>query len=272
MKLISFAVVSLLGIVVSAYPGLGTSDADDAQQLDQYVIKDKIRELTEAHQLQQELIFKLGGLGEVEYRERETKSTMKELWGILEENIVVDDEKLDLEKQYDTAVEDWQKAHDTLITKTDDLIRAEEKRNGIEIKLLILNENIERQKKEQEAHSKGQMKASPGSSSHREILEKQIDETCRNADDLSAANKDVSESIDRLDDIMKRTNDPKKKLELSQTRDKFLDSRDFFVREVEFAQGRCGHARVLQAEIGWKPQTSLAGGVVQSLLQKFGIN
>ncbi|KAH6583367.1 hypothetical protein BASA60_001491 [Batrachochytrium salamandrivorans] len=272
MKLISFAVISLLGIVVSAYPGLGTSDADDAHQPDQYVIKGKILELTKSYHIQQELIFKLGRLGEVEYRERETKSSMKELWGILEKNIVVDDEKLDLEKQYDTAVKNWQKAHDILITKTDDLIRAEEKRNGIEIRLLILNENIERQKKEQEVHSKGQMKASPGLDRSREILEKQIDEACRNADDLSAANKDVNEILSKLDDVIDKTNDPRKELELSQTRDRFLDSRNFFVKEVEFSQVRCGHARVLQAEIGWKPQTSPAGRGVRSLWRTFGIN
>ncbi|KAH6588919.1 hypothetical protein BASA50_010406 [Batrachochytrium salamandrivorans] len=175
MKLISFAVISLLAITVSAHPPPSTSAANDAPQCDTDVITQKIRELTAVQQAQQELITKLKVPGKAEQEEQAIKS----------------------------------KAESAQIPKKKQLDEAGEQRYCIEVKLNILEENLER-KTEQDAKSKSKTEVSPGSSSHRDILQNQIDETFHDASDLSAANHGIKEGVDKLNDVIKRMKDSKK--------------------------------------------------------------
>ncbi|KAH6598434.1 hypothetical protein BASA61_002848 [Batrachochytrium salamandrivorans] len=69
-----------------------------------------------------------------------------------------------------------------------------EQRSYVEIQLHILEETLE-QKKEQDDKHQGQMGASPGPSSHREIMQEQLDKACQNHDDLFAATDDLKESV-----------------------------------------------------------------------------
>ncbi|KAH9272960.1 hypothetical protein BASA83_004853 [Batrachochytrium salamandrivorans] len=55
------------------------------------------------------------------------------------------DRKLDLIKQSNRAFEDWKSARKILMAKQETLIRAMEQRSYVEIKISILEENIEQQ-------------------------------------------------------------------------------------------------------------------------------
>ncbi|KAH6567052.1 hypothetical protein BASA62_006344 [Batrachochytrium salamandrivorans] len=166
MKLISFAVISLLAITVSAHPPPSTSAANDAPQCDTDVITQKIRELTAVQQAQQELITKLKVPGKAEQEEQAINRERS------------DSQKKAVRRGRGTTLLYW-------------------------VKLNILEENLER-KTEQDAKSKSKTEVSPGSSSHRDILQNQIDETFHDASDLSAANHGIKEGVDKLNDVIKR--------------------------------------------------------------------
>ncbi|KAH6601364.1 hypothetical protein BASA61_001996 [Batrachochytrium salamandrivorans] len=209
MKLISFAVISLLAITVSAHPPPSTSAANDAPQCDTDVITQKIRELTAVQQAQQELITKLKVPGKAEQEEQAIKSVMKTIEKELKRKDLSEDERLDLQNHYAESVDDLKKAESAQIPKKKQLDEAGEQRYCIEVKLNILEENLER-KTEQDAKSKSKTEVSPGSSSHRDILQNQIDETFHDASDLSAANHGIKEGVDKLNDVIKRMKDSKK--------------------------------------------------------------
>ncbi|KAH6567521.1 hypothetical protein BASA50_004351 [Batrachochytrium salamandrivorans] len=271
MKLISFAVISLLTITVSAQILPGTSAAKYALQSDQNLIHDKIRELTESCQIQQELVLKLRKPGKVEEKERETRLQMEKLEKEFETSDLSGVEETRIQRQYSIALHDSKEAQAALVAKKEKLKEAMEQRSYMKIKISILEENIE-QKEEQDAKSKGPIGASPGSSPHRKILERQIDEVCRNAADLFDANKDANEILSKLDSVIDKTKDPKKELELSQTRNKLVNPYNKLLEEFWFVQSKCARAKELQMNFDWQPQSSGVGGVVQSLWQKFGMN
>ncbi|KAH6583081.1 hypothetical protein BASA61_008192 [Batrachochytrium salamandrivorans] len=254
MKLISFAVISLLAVTVSAQILPSTSATDDALQCDQNPVQEKIQELTISYQLQEELALELEGFEELKKEELETKLIMDGLKNGFKRKGLSKAGKLDLERQYAAAVEDWKQAEGAVMDRKNDLIRAEEKRNGIKIKLLILKNNIERQMKE-DAKDQSQTKASPGSSHPKKILERQIDEACTNADELSAADKDSMYGIYTLGDMIWRKKDSKK-LELHETWENFVGSCNKIMREVEFMQKYCTYAKELQMNFGWQPPSS----------------
>ncbi|KAH6589560.1 hypothetical protein BASA50_009971 [Batrachochytrium salamandrivorans] len=268
MRLISFAVISLLAITVSAHPPLSTSATNDAPQCDKDVIKHKIRELTAVYPAQKELIKTLETPGKAEREEREIKSVMKTIEEQLKRTDLPERERLSLEKHYTGSVEDLEKAESALVAKQKQLEEAKKQRYGMEVKLDILEENLAL-KEEQDAKSKGRVETSSGSKPHRKILGEQIDETCPNAEDLFDAYNDLKEGIFKLDDVRKSAKNHKKKLELSKTRDKFMGTSDNLVGEFIFARYKCDHAKELQTEFGWQLQSSLTWGVVQSVWQIF---
>ncbi|KAH6596716.1 hypothetical protein BASA61_003434 [Batrachochytrium salamandrivorans] len=270
MKLISFAVISFLAITVSAYPGLGASAADDTLQSDRDLINDKIDEFTTAHQLQEELVLTISGFEEVKEKEQEAKSVMKGLAGRLTESHLSRVDQLDLEEQYNNAEKDWNKAYDTLMLKKDDVNQAEGKRDGIKMKLLILNENVQQQTK-QGAHSKGQTGASPDSNHPRNILERQIKEACRNAENLVAVNHAIKESVYALDDVMHREKEPDTD-KLCNPRKQLCDSRQNLAKEMHFLEDKCFYAKRLQIELGWQPPISLPDKIFQTIWKGLGMN
>ncbi|KAH6567739.1 hypothetical protein BASA50_002835 [Batrachochytrium salamandrivorans] len=268
MKLISFAVISLLAITVSAQTHPSTSTATDAPQCDKDVITHKTQELKASYQEQHKLVLKLETPGKAEREEQEIKSVMKTIEEQLKRKDLSRGERSSLEKHYAESANDLEKAESALVAKKEDLGKAREQRYRVWIKLNILNENLER-KTEQDAKSKSKTGASPGSNPHRDILQKQIDETCPNAEDLFATYNDLDEGIFKLYDVKTRAKNPKKQLELSKTRDKFVGSSDKLAREFGFAQCKCDHAKKFQVEFGWQSQNSLAVIVVQSFWQMF---
>ncbi|KAH6567527.1 hypothetical protein BASA62_006060 [Batrachochytrium salamandrivorans] len=205
MKLVSFAVISILAITVSAQIPTRLFSFKYALQRDQSQIHDKIEKLEEDYIAQQDLVIELGGLEKLEQEERKYKSMIDDIEKELKSGDLSGAEELEMEKDYEEIKKKWKKANLALI--------------------------------------RGQIEASPGSSSHREILTKQIAEAYQDAADLLAANADIKKGISELDNVIDRTKDPKKGLELSQTRNKFVDSYNKLYDEMVVVERRCAHAK-----------------------------
>ncbi|KAH6600541.1 hypothetical protein BASA61_002251 [Batrachochytrium salamandrivorans] len=267
MRPISFAVISLLAITVSAHLPLSTSATNDAPQCDKDVIMHKILELTTAHKAQQELIKKLEEPGKAEREEQEIKSVMEEIEKELKKTGLPRGERSSLEGHYAGSVDDLKKAQSALVDKKEDLRKAMKKRSCMEVKLDILNETLE-QKAEQDAKDKSKTGASPSSNPHRKILGEQIDETCPNAADLFATYNDLREGVFKLDDVRKRVKNPRKS-KLSKARDNFVNPYNKLLGEFRVANCKCTHAKEFQADFGWQLQSSLTERVTQSVRQMF---
>ncbi|KAH6574070.1 hypothetical protein BASA60_005705 [Batrachochytrium salamandrivorans] len=238
MKLISFAVITLLAITVSAQILPSTSATNDAPQCDKDVIKHKILELTAAHKAQQELIKTLEEPGKAEREEQEIKSVMEEIEKELKKTGLPRGERSSLEGHYAGSVDDLKKAQSALVAKNEDLIKVMEQCYDTVIKINILEENLAL-KAEQDAKSKGRMETSPSSNPHRDILQKQIDEDCPNADSLFAVYDDIDEGASKLDDMIDKAKNPKKQLELIQSRNKVVEASNELAREIEFMRYKC---------------------------------
>ncbi|KAH6566564.1 hypothetical protein BASA60_009420 [Batrachochytrium salamandrivorans] len=145
----------------------------------------------------------------MEEKELEARLQMEGLESILERNYLIGDEKSKTKTLYATAKNDWKKENDALMFKQKQLKEATDKRDGMEIKIFILEETIE-QKTEHDARSRDQTKASPGPSSYREILQNQIDVAFRDADDLFIVNKAINEGIYIIGDVIHRAEESKK--------------------------------------------------------------
>ncbi|KAH6583735.1 hypothetical protein BASA50_009262 [Batrachochytrium salamandrivorans] len=266
MKLISLAVISFLAIGVSAYPGLGTSAADDAQQPDQKLIQDKLQELTTIEQEQEKLVLELGGLEEVEEKERETRSKMEDAEKELKDDSLSKVDRTNLEKLHVDAEKDWKKSNAALMVKQKQFKEAKEKHDGIKMKICILKENQKRQTK-QDVKDHNPIGASPGSSSPGQILEKQTNEAFQEVDDLLDVDDYILHGIFRLADVVKRVKEPKK-LELTQTWEKIVESRNKLMGEVYSAKSQSIHTRELQADFGWQSLSSWIGGKLRASWQE----
>ncbi|KAH6593030.1 hypothetical protein BASA50_007663 [Batrachochytrium salamandrivorans] len=109
--------ISLLAITVSAQILPSTSATDDALQCDQNPVQEKIQELTISYQLQEELALELEGFEELKKEELETKLIMDGLKNGFKRKGLSKAGKLDLEKQYDAAVEDWKQAESAVMDR-----------------------------------------------------------------------------------------------------------------------------------------------------------
>ncbi|KAH9263549.1 hypothetical protein BASA83_013071 [Batrachochytrium salamandrivorans] len=228
MKLISFAVISLLAITVSAHKPKRSSSVKYARQHDQDLVQEKIQELTEAYQ-QQEVIFNIGGLEEMEQEELGARIGRK---------------------------------YDALILKQRQLKDVKQQRDNTEIKLFTLNEN-QKQMDEYNSENRDQMQVSPGTCYNKKILEKQSIEACRDAENLLAASFDIENDISKLTEIMFKSKGPEESV-FGQTREEFVDSRNKHVDKMEFMQRYCTHTKELQITLGWQPLSSRVGEVFKS--------
>ncbi|KAH6581728.1 hypothetical protein BASA61_008947 [Batrachochytrium salamandrivorans] len=269
MRLISFAVISLLAITVSAQPPPNTFAADDAPQCDKDVIMHKIRELATAHKAQQELIKTLEEPGKAEQEEQIIKSVMKEIEEQLKRTDLLEGERPGLEKHYTGSVNDLEKAQNALVAKQDELKEARNQHYGIWIKINILEENLAL-KEEQDVKDKSKTGASSSSSPHRDILQKQIDEDCPNSVGLFAAYSDIKEGISKLDDMIKRTKNPKKKLELSKTRNKVAKAFNKLPREKLLSTSIAHLVVECEQVTGHRIQSGLVPAIQKSRLRLLG--
>ncbi|KAH6585468.1 hypothetical protein BASA61_006815 [Batrachochytrium salamandrivorans] len=201
MKLISFAVVSLLAITVSAQPPLSTSADKD-------VIKQKLQDLWAVYRAQIEVVLKLEEPGKAEQEEQAIRSVMKDIEEQLQRKDLSEGEIWDLQKHYAGSMDDLKKAQSAQIPKQQQLEEARNQRYDYVVKINILNENLKRKKK-QDAKDKSKTGTSSSLSPHRDILQEQMNEAFQDADDLYISDQSIKEGVDKLDDVIKRTKNPK---------------------------------------------------------------
>ncbi|KAH6585469.1 hypothetical protein BASA61_006816 [Batrachochytrium salamandrivorans] len=163
MRLISFAVISLLAITVSAQPPLSTSADKD-------VIEQKIQDLWAVYPAQHELVLKLEEPGKAEQEEQVIRSVMKDIEEQLQRKDLSEGEIWDLQKHYAGSMDDLKKAQSAQIPKQQQLEEARNQRYDTVIKLGILEENLKREA-EPDAKDKSKMDASSSLSPHRDILQ-----------------------------------------------------------------------------------------------------
>ncbi|KAH6596501.1 hypothetical protein BASA50_005051 [Batrachochytrium salamandrivorans] len=262
MRLISFAVISLLAITVSAHKPKRSSSVKYARQHDQDLVQKKIQELTEAYQEQQEVIFKIGELEEMEQEELGARVKMEGLANRLTEEHLLGDEKRNLKKLYASAEEGWKKIYDALILKQRQLKDVKQQRDNTEIKLFTLEEN-QKQMDKYNAENRDQMQVSPGTCYNKKILARQSIEACRDAENLLAASFDIENDISKPTEVMFKSKGPEESV-FGQTREEFVDSRNKHVDKMEFMQRYCTHTKELQITLGWQPLSSRVGEVFKS--------
>ncbi|KAH9245236.1 hypothetical protein BASA81_017286 [Batrachochytrium salamandrivorans] len=156
MKLVSFAVISILAITVSAQIPTRLFSFKYALQRDQSQIHDKIEKLEEDYIAQQDLVIELGGLEKLEQEERKYKSMIDDIEKELKSGDLSGAEELEMEKDYEEIKKKWKKANLALVTKKNKLTAAADERDDTEIKIFILKENIELQL-EQDDKDQGQI-------------------------------------------------------------------------------------------------------------------
>ncbi|KAH6596517.1 hypothetical protein BASA50_005067 [Batrachochytrium salamandrivorans] len=265
MKLISFAVISLLAITVSAHKPKKSSDDKSALCRNQNVIEEKIQELEKDYKVKQEAVLKLGGLKAMGKKEQEAISVMEELEEELKKGFLPRDKKLDLIRQSNRALENWKCTRNILMAKQEILIKAMEQRSYAEMKISILEENIERQPDpDPNDESRDLMGASYDSNLPREILAEQIGEFCQDAADLLAAYDDIKVGIHKFDGVVDRTKNPKRRPGLLSTRNSVARPHNTLFDETKLAQCKCVYSKKFQVEFGWKPQSSRAKNVFKS--------
>ncbi|KAH6564288.1 hypothetical protein BASA50_010964 [Batrachochytrium salamandrivorans] len=256
MRLISFAVISLLAITVSAHLPPSTS-ADKA------AIEQKIQDLTAAHQVQCALVTKCREPNEVEEKEQAIRSVMEDIKEELKKKNLPEGEKPKLEKHYVESVDDLEKAKSARIPKQQQLDDAFDQRYDLWIKARMLKETLAL-KEEQDARDKSKTDASPSLSPYRDILQEQINEAFQSANDLYMAHKDISSGISKLDEVIDRAKDPKKN-KLYEAWKKVMFTRQKLAKQVGLSKIQGHHAEELQTEFGWPTQNSLVTRLYQSL-------
>ncbi|KAH6587981.1 hypothetical protein BASA50_011001 [Batrachochytrium salamandrivorans] len=249
MRLISFAVISLLAITVSAQPPLSTS-------ADKSVIEQKIQDLWAVYPAQHELVLKLEEPGKAEQEEQVIRSVMKDIEEQLQRKDLSEGEIWDLQKHYAGSMDDLKKAQSAQIPKQQQLEEARNQRYDTVIKLGILEENLKREA-EPDAKDKSKTDASSSLSPHRDILQEQINEALQDAEDLFISDQGIMSGISKLDEVITRTKNPKKN-KLDKIWVKLVGIRQKFAIEIGLTRAQRSRTKELQAGFGWPPQSSLA--------------
>ncbi|KAH6593041.1 hypothetical protein BASA50_007674 [Batrachochytrium salamandrivorans] len=262
MKLISFAVISLLAVTVSAHLPTRPPASNYVLQNDQDAVEEKIQELTTAYQEQQEAILKIVGPEKVERKEIGSTPAMEDIDSGSEKDYATRVDKSNVEKKHDIAVEDWKKSYAIMIAKKEDLRKAEAKRDAIEIEIFTLRDNHEL-RTEHNNRNRRQIGLSPGSYYSKRILVKQSNEVCLNFDDLSAANGIIDEGVRKVAEVIMRKKEPKK-LKFRDLWEKLMGSRNKLVREVKFTERYCVYTRKLQLEFDLEVVSSQVWEAVKS--------
>ncbi|KAH6595410.1 hypothetical protein BASA50_005821 [Batrachochytrium salamandrivorans] len=242
MKLISFAVISLLAITVSAYPGLGTPP-QYTQHYDQLQVEDKLVELKAAYEKEMEIqkSFTIEDFVMAEQRVVSLRSKMRYFKLALKEDDISEAEQSARIEQYVDATKKWKKAYATMIAKNNEFKKARENRDNAHIELLIMKKHHERIAKHN-VNNQDKMELSSCSYYNLEILKVQSDDVCRNAKDLAISKKGVTYDIYKLGRAIHKA-DESEKDKLVQTR---KDLRSFFkdrLGGVELAQKHCSQIK-----------------------------
>ncbi|KAH6599410.1 hypothetical protein BASA61_002572 [Batrachochytrium salamandrivorans] len=117
MKLISFAVISLLAITVSAQVLPSTSSVEYTLQHGQYDVDEKLAELRAAYKTEMEKDLKLEDFWLAKREVEELRLEVQRLKDAMKRKGITKGEKLDIRKLYIGAHDDLQQAYATVFAK-----------------------------------------------------------------------------------------------------------------------------------------------------------
>ncbi|KAH6572605.1 hypothetical protein BASA62_003308 [Batrachochytrium salamandrivorans] len=272
MKLISFAVISLLAITVSAYPGLGTPP-QYTQHYDQLQVEDKLVETKGSLRKRNgntKKFHKVEDFVMAEQRVVSLRSKMRYFKLALKEDGISEAEQSARIEQYVDATKKWKKAYATMIAKNNEFKKARENRDNAHIELLIMKKHHERIAKHN-VNNQDKMELSSCSYYNLEILKVQSDDVCRNAKDLAISKKGVTYDIYKLGRAIHKA-DESEKDKLVQTR---KDLRSFFkdrLGGVELAQKHCSQIKNHVKDLTQQLLGLQVEGMCQVFRQKLEIN
>ncbi|KAH6597584.1 hypothetical protein BASA50_004352 [Batrachochytrium salamandrivorans] len=224
MKLISFAVISLLAITASAQMLPSTSDVNYAPQPDQEVS------------------------GQVEKDELETKLVLDTARAELKQEGLSDEDKKVLTKKCDDAAINWDVAHVALTSRQRQLKEAQKESDDAEMKLKVQQEN-KKQLLEHNSQSQVKLETAPGSIYCTDILVKQSSEICQDASDLEFAHRKIGEGIDKLGVVVVRSRNPKQEL-LFGIQTELIEANKELKVAVTSAQTECAYTKKLLEDLG----------------------
>ncbi|KAH6588397.1 hypothetical protein BASA50_010763 [Batrachochytrium salamandrivorans] len=267
MKLISFAVISLLAIVVSAHIPQSTFATNHAPPYSQGAVDAELARLMAAYEKEKEdLDAKVAELEKVNKEAEDLSLAMRDLRTKINKDGITEDRRSNLEGLYIYTNERFEEVYANLMAKSAGLSRATERRDDTNIKLLTLRENWDMLVK-YNTENRVQMKALPGSYYSVDILEKQVDKACRHAKDLFTSNEKNKEGIYRLGKKSHITKDTDKAT-LHGILGGFNDSLQQLFEEAEFAKRRCSYTKGLWKDLTRHSLSLRAGRVYRSLGQK----
>ncbi|KAH6590648.1 hypothetical protein BASA50_009239 [Batrachochytrium salamandrivorans] len=201
MKLISFAVISLLTITVSAQVLPGTSSAEYTQQHNQYDFDEKLAGLRAAYETEMEKDLKLEDFWLAKHEVEDLRLKVQRLKDAMKRKGITKVKKLDTRKLYIGAHDELQQAYVTVFAKKRDLEKAKEKRDNAKIELHTIEENQRRIKQHNDIRQ-NQVEISPCSYHSIDILKIQSDEVCKNAKSLATYNKKIKTGVSEPDTMM----------------------------------------------------------------------
>ncbi|KAH9270797.1 hypothetical protein BASA83_006948 [Batrachochytrium salamandrivorans] len=210
MKLISFAIVSLLAIAVSAHPPPNTSAGDDTPQYTQENIDAELAQLKADYENRKTmsgvLLVQLEEAEDVKGKYRSEKDYTKKLL----KSVGFDgDRRQKLEVALKRASKDWKKASGIVLDKQQQLEYAKELLGMAKAEVLILTEN-QRQIEEHNAdNTQDLMTVSAGCYYNKEILNQQVKEACEEAEGASGSSQSIDDGSSKLDEVIERVGDPK---------------------------------------------------------------
>ncbi|KAH6560828.1 hypothetical protein BASA83_005776 [Batrachochytrium salamandrivorans] len=212
MKLIPFALISLVTTTVRAYPPqtddnqkinqsrdettldpqtLRTDTFQDTGNPSQNRIQDKLNKLRLSHEDLEDYISKLKEtITSLRQRQSTLESEMKQLRDMLSKKYIKEESKLELRAIYTSLFGTWNQVRTTEKSQKADLQEVEKERDSTEIKLKTLEQNQKRRMEHNVKHQ-NQLELSPNSDYSKDILKQQLGEACLKAKDLVMAKKNT---------------------------------------------------------------------------------
>ncbi|KAH6577492.1 hypothetical protein BASA62_000869 [Batrachochytrium salamandrivorans] len=173
MRLISFAIVSLLAIAVSAHPPPNTSAGDDTPQYTQ-------------EEIDAELAQPKGRLSR-------------------EKNGTLDDAKRQrLEVALKGASEDFEKARGAVLVKQQQLEDAKEGLGVAKVQVLVLTENQRQIEEHNAENTQDLMTVSTGCYYNKRVLDQQVKEACEEAEGASSSSQNIDDGSSKFDEVIQR--------------------------------------------------------------------
>ncbi|KAH6598989.1 hypothetical protein BASA50_003309 [Batrachochytrium salamandrivorans] len=257
MKLISFAALLFLVITASAQSPQGSTSkntqppqgaaARDSLPSCQNKVQAKLKELMTIYQVKKDAVLAIGDLDKEKQEERDRKSEAKTAKARMKGQGIEESEKLELQKQYHAAFDDWEKLLASLKANRNKLEKALGERDIAEIHLKTLIEH-NKQLTEHNAKNKVQIELVPGSFYSKQILDEQSKAICLESEELFNGGESIVYSLNEINRAM-YTLRASEREELGEIYNTLRSYYERLLKRITFAKRQCGYTKKLQKDL-----------------------